>query len=66
MEIAAKRNAQLEPAKKKICLDRYHQYYKNEKQNLHTCDVEKYKAMIENVKQQVLAKEKKSLPKHGK
>ena len=34
--------------------------------NLHTCDVEKYKAMIENVKQQVLAKEKKSLPKHGK
>lgn len=50
MVIAAKRKkcyAQLKPAKKKICLDRCHQYYEDEKQNLHTCRVEKYKAMDE-------------------
>ena len=51
IEIAMKRrksNAQLEPAKKKVCLDRCHQYYKNEKQNILTTRAEKYKSMDSN------------------
>ena len=57
IEIAIKRRksyAQLEPVKKKICLGRFQQYYKNNQQEVLTSRAEKYKSMDASEKQNLL------------
>ena len=46
--------SQVEPAKKKICLDRFHQYYKSEKRKVLINRAEKYKSMDVNAKENLL------------
>ena len=58
IEIAVKKRksySQFEPARKKICLDRFCQYYNNKKQNVLIARTEKYQSLNGNEKQNLLA-----------
>lgn len=62
-EIAAKRRnsyAQLGPFTKRICLDRFHRYYKDEKQKILNALAEKYKSMDAKENQEELAKRREA------